>query len=357
MSIDPLTNTLTIRRPDDWHVHLRDGAMLEAVAPHSARAFNRIIVMPNLVPPVTTAAAASDYRRRIVQAAHKTAEPDVAQPFTPLMTCYLTDNCDPKALEQGFLDGVFTAAKLYPAGATTNSQSGVTDIAKIERVLAKMEEIGMPLLIHGEVTDASVDVFDREAVFIERILIPTRKTFAHLKIVFEHITTKDAADYVKASAHHTAATITAHHLILNRNDLFKGGLRPHNYCLPVAKREVHRLALREAAVSGDHRFFLGTDTAPHAVHLKEMDCGCAGVFSAPAAIETYAQVFDEENALDKLEGFASLHGPRFYGLDANEATITLVRAPWTVPEVVQVAGGDRVRPFLAGETLNWKIKE
>jgi dihydroorotase len=308
--------------------------------------------MPNLVPPVTTASAAADYRRRIVQAAG-----DVDQPFTPLMTCYLTDACDANALAQGFLDGVFIAAKLYPAGATTNSQSGVTDIAKIERVLAKMEEIGMPLLIHGEVTDSSVDVFDREAVFIERILTPLRKKFHHLKIVFEHITTKEAADFVLAQPHHVAATITAHHLVINRNDLFKGGLRPHNYCLPVAKREVHRLALRKAATSGDHRFFLGTDTAPHAVHLKEMDCGCAGVFSAPVAIETYAQVFEDENALGKLEGFASLFGPAFYGLEPNEATLTLVREPWQVPASVAVANGDKVRPFMAGETLNWKIKD
>jgi dihydroorotase len=344
--------SLTIKRPDDWHVHLRDGAMLAAVAPHSARTFNRVIVMPNLAPPVTTASAAADYRRRIIAAA---GEPDAARPFLPLMTCYLTDSCDPKALAEGFLDGVFTAAKLYPAGATTNSQSGVTDVAKIASVLAKMEEIGMPLLIHGEVTDAKVDVFDREAVFIDRILVPMRARFPHLKIVFEHITTKEAADFVKDAHHHVAATITAHHLVINRNDLFKGGLRPHNYCLPVAKREVHRLALRAAAVSGDHRFFLGTDTAPHAVHLKEADCGCAGVFSAPAAIETYAQVFEEESALDKLEGFASLFGPRFYGLDENEATITLVREPWTVPDAIEVAGGDKVRPFLAGETLNWRV--
>jgi len=343
---------LTIKRPDDWHVHLRDGAMLEAVAPHSARTFNRVIVMPNLVPPVTTASAAADYRRRIIAAA---GEPDAARPFLPLMVCYLTDACDPKALEQGFLDSVFTAAKLYPAGATTNSQSGVTDVAKIGDVLAKMEEIGMPLLIHGEVTDQSVDVFDREAVFIDRILVPMRQKFPHLKIVFEHITTKEAVEFVMDAHHHVAATITAHHLVINRNDLFKGGLRPHNYCLPVAKREIHRLALRAAAVSGDHRFFLGTDTAPHAVHLKEMDCGCAGVFSAPAAIETYAQVFEEEGALDKLEGFASLFGPRFYGLDENEATITLVREPWKVPDAIAVAGGDTVRPFLAGETLNWKV--
>ena len=347
---------LTIKRPDDWHVHLRDGAMLQAVAPHSARVFNRVIVMPNLVPPVTTASAAADYRRRIIAAAHgPSGEPDAARPFLPLMTCYLTDSCDPKTLEEGFLDGVFSAAKLYPAGATTNSQSGVTDINKIDRVLAKMEEIGMPLLIHGEVTDAEIDVFDREAVFIDRILIPTRQKFPHLKIVFEHITTKEAADFVKDAHHHVAATITAHHLVINRNDLFKGGLRPHNYCLPVAKREVHRLALRAAAISGDHRFFLGTDTAPHAVHLKEADCGCAGVFSAPAAIETYAQVFEEEGALDKLEGFASLFGPRFYGLDESEATLTLVREPWTVPDAVEVAGGDTVRPFLAGETLNWRV--
>lgn len=343
---------LVLKRPDDWHVHLRDGAMMQAVVPHTARSFARAIVMPNLVPPVTTAPAAAAYRRRIIDAA---GEPDADRPFLPLMTCYLTDSCDPKALAEGFQDGVFAAAKLYPAGATTNSASGVTDVAKISSVLAKMEEIGMPLLIHGEVTDPSVDVFDREAVFIERILVPMRERFPHLKIVFEHITTKDAVDFVAASAHHMAATITAHHLVINRNDLFKGGLRPHNYCLPVAKREVHRLALRAAAISGDPRFFLGTDTAPHAVHLKEMDCGCAGIFSAPAAIETYAQVFEDEGALDRLEGFASLFGPAFYGVPVNETTLTLVREPWRVPDAIEVAGGDKVRPFLAGETLNWRV--
>ncbi len=349
---------LILTRPDDWHVHFRDAAMMQAVVPHTARSFARAIVMPNLVPPVTTAPAAAAYRLRIIEAAlGPSGEPDADRPFLPLMTCYLTDACDPKALAEGFMDGVFTGAKLYPAGATTNSASGVTDIAKIASVLAKMEEIGMPLLIHGEVTDPTVDVFDREAVFIERILVPMRRSFPHLKIVFEHITTKEAADFVAAHAHHVAATITAHHLVINRNDLFKGGLRPHNYCLPVAKRETHRLALRAAAVSGDPRFFLGTDTAPHAVHLKEMDCGCAGVFSAPAAIETYAQVFEEEGALDKLEGFASLFGPAFYGLPVNETTLSLVREPWKVPETIEVAGGDRVRPFLAGETLNWRVAE
>lgn len=345
---------LTIRRPDDWHVHLRDGAMLAAVAPHSARTFNRVIVMPNLVPPVTTASAAADYRRRIVQAAHATNEPDVARPFTPLMTCYLTDACDPNALEQGFLDGVFAAAKLYPAGATTNSASGVTDIAKIDAVLARMEKIGMPLLIHGEVTDAKVDVFDREAVFIERILIPTRKKFPHLKIVFEHITTKEAVQYVKEADGPTAATITAHHLLYNRNAMFTGGVRPHYYCLPVLKRETHRQALIAAATSGNPKFFLGTDSAPHAKGLKEHACGCAGCYTALHAMELYAQAFEQADALDKLEAFASFYGADFYGLPRNEDKVTLERATWNVPEELPM-GDTTVVPLDAGQSLNWKF--
>jgi dihydroorotase len=343
---------LVITRPDDWHVHLRDGAMMQAVLPWSARTFGRVIVMPNLVPPVTKAAAAADYRRRILQAL---SDEDTERGFVPLMTCYLTDDTDPADLAQGFLDGVFTAAKLYPAGATTNSASGVTDIAKLDRVLAKMEEIGMPLLIHGEVTDPAVDIFDREAVFIERILVPLRRRFHHLRCVFEHATTKEAVEFVRSEHGHMAATITPHHLMISRNALFQGGLRPHLYCLPVAKRAHHMEALRQAATSGEPYFFLGTDTAPHPVHRKEAECCAAGCFVAPAALELYAQVFDEEGALDKLENFASKFGPRFYGLDENAGTVTLVREPWTVPESVAVVGGDKVRPFMAGETLNWKV--
>jgi dihydroorotase len=338
-------DTLTLRRPDDWHVHLRDGAMLENVVPFTARVFARAIVMPNLVPPVTTIAAATAYRTRILAATPKGSD------FTPLMTCYLTDNADAGEIERGFREGVFAAVKLYPANATTNSAAGVTDLAKTRGVLERMEKIGMPLLIHGEVTDPAVDVFDREAVFIERILAPLLRERPGLKIVLEHITTKDAADFVRGAGSNLAATITAHHLVINRNALFQGGLRPHNYCLPIAKRETHRLALRQAAVSGDAKFFLGTDSAPHPIHDKERDCGCAGIFSAPAALETYAQVFDQENALERLEAFASLNGPRFYGLPANAARITLKRKPTTVP--AETSG---VRPFLAGDTLDWTIE-
>ncbi len=353
------TDKITLRRPDDWHVHLRDGAMMEAVLPWTARAFGRAIVMPNLVPPVTTADMAAGYRRRILAALD---DASAERGFTPLMTAYLTDVTDPDDLAQGFEDGVFAAAKLYPAGATTNSAAGVTDIAKLDRVLARMEAIGLPLLIHGEVTDQSVDIFDREAVFIERILTPMRRRFAHLNIVFEHATTRDAVDFVRAhrSAHghnHTACTITVHHLMISRNAIFQGGLRPHLYCLPVAKRATHTEALRRAATSGEACFFLGTDTAPHPVHRKEAECCAAGIFSAPAALELYAQVFEEEGALDRLEAFASLNGPRFYGMEPNEARVTLVREPWKVPESVAVVGGEKVRPFLAGETINWKLEE
>ena len=354
----PAPDRLVLARPDDWHAHLRDGAMMAAVLPASARVFGRVIVMPNLVPPVTTAQVAADYRRRILQAL---GDAEAERAFVPLMTCYLTDTTDPAALAQGFADGVFAAAKLYPAGATTNSASGVTDISKLERVFAKMEEIGMPLLVHGEVTDPAIDVFDREAVFIERVLAPLRRRFHHLKCVFEHVTTREAIDFVRADnagGHgHMAATITPHHLMLSRSDLFQGGLRPHLYCLPVAKRAEHRRALRQAATSGEPYFFLGTDTAPHPVHRKEAECCAAGIFCAPAAIELYAQVFEEEGALDKLEGFASRFGPRFYGMSENEDTITLVRDPWTVPGALAVEGGEKVRPFMAGETLNWKVQD
>jgi dihydroorotase len=343
-----MADTLTLRRPDDWHLHLRDGAMLAAVLPLTARQFARAIIMPNLVPPVTSAEAAQAYRRRILAALPAGAD------FTPLMTCYLTDTTDPAALAQGHRDGIFTAAKLYPAKATTNSAHGVTDLTKIERVLERMAAIGMPLLIHGEVTDATVDIFDREAVFIDRVLAPLHRRLPELKIVLEHATTEEAVEFVAASGPNIAATITAHHLVINRNAILVGGIRPHLYCLPIAKRETHRLALRRAATSGDPQFFLGTDSAPHPAAEKESACGCAGIFTALAALEIYAQVFDEEGALDRLEAFASLNGSRFYGLPPNETRITLRRKTWHVP--TRIAAGDAaVVPFLAGEEALWAI--
>ena len=344
-----MVESITIRRPDDWHVHLRDGALLEAVLPFTARQFARAIVMPNLVPPVTTIAAAQAYRARILAALPRDAE------FTPLMTCYLTDDADAEEIERGFGEQVFTAVKLYPANATTNSASGVTDLAKVKPVLARMERIGMPLLIHGEVTDPDIDVFDREAIFIERKLAPLMRQFPGLKIVLEHVTTKEAVDFVTSAGPRLGATITAHHLVINRNALFLGGLRPHMYCLPVAKREAHRLALRKAAVSGNPKFFLGTDSAPHPVHDKERDCGCAGIFSAPAALEIYAQVFEEESALEKLEGFASEHGARFYGLPLNTGNVTLARQTAAVRETVPSMAGP-IRPFLGGQVLAWTLR-
>ena len=334
--------TLTIRRPDDWHVHLRDGDMLKAVAPFTARQFARAIIMPNLVPPVTTAAAAAEYRERITAAA--------GAGFTPLMTCYLTDQSDAEELARGFAERVWIAAKLYPANATTNSASGVTDVRNLYPALERMQAIGMPLLVHGEVTDPEIDVFDREAVFIDRVLEPLVRNFPELKIVLEHITTSDAAEFVAGSGAAIAATITPHHLMLNRNALFEGGLRPHAYCLPVAKRERHRQAVRRAATSGSPKFFLGTDTAPHSRHAKESSCGCAGIFNAPFALEAYATVFDEEGALDRLEAFASENGPRFYGLSLNEGTVTLRRVDIRVPETI-----GEVVPFLAGTTLGWSL--
>ncbi len=345
---------LTLRRPDDWHVHLRDDAMLEAVLPFTARQFGRAIVMPNLAEPVTTPSMAADYRRRILQALPDGKE---FEHFVPLMTCYLTDETEAGQIEEGYKDGVFAAAKLYPANATTNSAHGVTDITQLEPVFAKMQEMGMPLLLHGEVTDLEIDIFDREAVYIDRVLSPLIKEFPKLKIVMEHVTTIDAVDYVRAHQDQMAATITAHHLIINRSDIFEGGINPHRYCLPIAKREEHRLALRQAATSGDSCFFLGTDTAPHPVSDKEAACGCAGIFTAANALELYAQVFEEENALDKFEGFASLHGPAFYGMDANEGSVTLVKENWRVPGTIAVPDGGSVRPFRAGQTLNWKMKE
>ncbi len=339
---------LVIRRPDDWHVHLRDGAMLAAVAPHTARQFARAIVMPNLVPPITTIAAARAYRDRILAAV------PTGIAFTPLMTAYLTDDADAAEIAEGHAQGVFTACKLYPAHATTNSSHGVTDVKRLYPVLEAMQRIGMPLLIHGEVTDHEVDIFDREAAFIDRTLTGLVRDFPALKIVFEHITTADAADFVRDSGPLIAATITPQHLHINRNAMFEGGIRPHAYCLPVAKREQHRLAIRAAAVSGNPKFFLGTDSAPHAREAKEAACGCAGIFNAPFALESYVAVFEAEGALDKFEGFASEHGPRFYGLPLNEDRVVLEKRAVSVPEGLRAAG-TTVVPFHAGETLAWQF--
>ena len=343
-----MAQTLTIRRPDDMHLHLRDGATLRAVAPWTARQFARAIVMPNLAPPVTTSALAAAYRERILAAVPE------GLAFTPLMTAYLTDDTDADDLAAGFADAVFTAAKLYPAGATTNSANGVTDVAKIEAVLERMTAIGMPLCVHGEVTDPDVDVFDREAVFIERVLAPLVARFPELKLIFEHATTADGVRFVESAGANVAATITPQHLHINRNAMLVGGIRPHMYCLPVAKRETHRLALRKAATSGNPKFFLGTDSAPHHRHAKESGCGCAGIFNAPFALESYLQVFDEENAVDRFEAFASEHGARFYGLPLNEGTVMLERADGEVP--AEVDGGEAaIVPFHAGERLNWRF--
>ncbi|MCZ2103997.1 MAG: dihydroorotase [Comamonadaceae bacterium] len=344
-----MTGALTIRRPDDWHLHLRDGAALATTVAHSAARFGRAIVMPNLRPPVTTTAQALDYKARILAA----VPPGLA--FEPLMTLYLTDNLPVAEIARAKAAGI-VACKLYPAGATTNSDAGVTDLRKVEPVLEAMQRAGLRLLVHGEVTDPAVDIFDREAVFIERQMIPLRQRFPELKIVFEHITTREAAQYVAGSDAHTAATITAHHLLYNRNALFTGGLRPHYYCLPVLKREAHRQALVHAATGGSPKFFLGTDSAPHPAQLKEHASGCAGCYTAHAAIEMYAEAFDAAGALDKLEGFASLHGPAFYGLAPNAGSITLRREPWTAPG--HFAFGDaELKPLRAGETLPWRIAE
>ncbi|WP_374527743.1 dihydroorotase [Novosphingobium sp.] len=343
-----MTNRLTIRCPDDWHVHLRDGAILQGVAPYTARQFARAIVMPNLSPPATTVEAVAAYRDRINAALPEGSD------FTPLMTSYLTDGIAPDMIERGFGEGVFTAAKLYPAHATTGSAHGVTHIANIRPALERMEKIGMPLLVHGEVTDHDVDIFDREAVFIERTLAPLVQEMPGLKVVFEHITTEEAAQFVAEGSERIGATITPQHLHINRNAMLVGGIRPHAYCLPVAKREKHRLALRKAATSGSPKFFLGTDTAPHARHLKEAACGCAGIFNAPYALESYLAVFDEEGALDKFEAFASENGPRFYGLPLNEGTVTLERGGVQVPDEID-ANGTSIVPFHAGETLGWRL--
>ena len=345
---------IEIRRPDDWHVHFRDGDVLKAVLPFTAQVFGRAIVMPNLTPPITTVAAAKAYRARI-----EAALPDDAA-FTPLMTCYLTDTLQPQEIREGVAERVFTAAKLYPAGATTNSEHGVTDIRKIYPLLECMQEIDLPLLIHGEVVDPEVDIFDREAVFIERVLQPLLADFPSLRVVSEHITTKGAVDFIQAQSSRVGATITTHHLMINRNAIFQGGIRPHMYCLPIAKREEHRLALRKAATSGDPHFFLGTDSAPHVVGTKENACGCAGVFNSPNTMQCLAQVFDEENALDQLEAFASINGPQFYGLPLNEESLTLYRITpdeqIDVEDRVEVPGlGDSVQIFTPPNAVMWRL--
>ncbi|HRL21234.1 dihydroorotase [Alcaligenes sp. SDU_A2] len=345
-------DTLVIRRPDDWHLHLRDGAVMESVVGHTAAQFGRAIVMPNLTPPVTTTAQAQAYRERIVAAVAKGGG---RTDFEPLMTLYLTDNTDPDEMRRAKDSGSVHGVKLYPAGATTNSDAGVTDLlGKCSKVLEVMQEVGMPLLMHGEVTDPRVDLFDREAVFIERVMIPMRKAFPALKVVFEHLTTADGAAYVSQAEGPVAATLTAHHLLYNRNALFQGGLQPHWYCLPVLKRETHRQALLKAAVSDGGRFFLGTDSAPHARSRKEQACGCAGCYTALHAMELYATAFDQIGQLDKLEAFASLNGPAFYGLPVNQGSLTLQRRPFAIPDSVDMAG-DPLVPLAAGQALEWSV--
>lgn len=340
--------TLTITRPDDWHLHLRDGAAMASVLPHSARQFARAIVMPNLKPPVTTTEQARAYRERILAAL------PAGMAFEPLMTLYLTDNTPPDEIRRAKDSGFIHAVKLYPAGATTNSDAGVTALSKCYKTLEVMQDVGMPFLVHGEVTDSAIDIFDREAVFIDRVMQPLRRDMPELKVVFEHITTKDAAQYVAQADGPVAATITAHHLLYNRNEIFRGGIRPHYYCLPVLKREEHRQALVAAATSGSPRFFLGTDSAPHPKGLKEHACGCAGCYTALHAMELYAQAFDDAGALDKLEAFASFHGPAFYGLPRNTGTVTLRRESWEIP--AELALGDAALvPLAAGENLAWKF--
>jgi dihydroorotase len=341
---------ITIRRPDDFHVHLRDGAMLEAVLPFTSAQFARGIIMPNLVPPVTTVAAAIAYRERIMAARPRGSD------FQPLMTCYLTDVTSPDEIEKGFRDHAWAAAKLYPAGATTNAHHGVTDILKLAPVLERMEKIGMPVLIHGESTDPAVDIFDREAVFMEQSMLPLLKRHPGLKVVIEHVTTAETVDIVRAHASRAAGTITPHHLVINRTSIFQGGLRPHLYCLPVAKREHHRLALRRAAISGESCFFIGTDTAPHRRTAKEAECCSAGVFGGATALQTYVQVFDEEGALERFEAFASVNGARFYGLELNRGTITLERREQPVMAAVAVDDTEVV-VFQGGQTLPWSVGE
>ena len=340
-------DSITLTRPDDWHLHVRDGAAMAAVVPDTARQFARAIIMPNLKPPVTTAAQAVAYRERILAAVPAGLD------FQPLMTLYLTDVLPPDEIARARDAGV-VAVKLYPAGATTNSDAGVTDLRKTYATLEAMQRHGMPFLVHGEVTDAEIDLFDREKAFIDTKLIPLRRDFPELKIVFEHITTREAAQYVAEAGVHTAATVTAHHLLYNRNALFTGGIRPHYYCLPVLKREEHRRALVAAATSGSDRFFLGTDSAPHPAQLKEHASGCAGCYTALSAIELYAEAFEAAGALDKLEGFASFHGPAFYGLPRNPGTVTLRKQPWTLPETLPF-GAAELKPLRGGETLTWKL--
>ena len=342
------TTTLTLTRPDDWHLHVRDGAAMHAVVPHTAAQFARAIIMPNLKPPVTTTAQALAYKARILAAV------PAGVPFEPLMTLYLTDNLAPEEIARAKAAGI-VACKLYPAGATTNSDFGVTDLRKIYPVLEAMQREGLLLLVHGEVTSSDIDLFDREAAFIDQQLIPLRRDFPELKIVFEHITTKEAAHYVREADRFVGATITPQHLLFNRNAIFTGGIRPHYYCLPVLKREEHRQALVQVATSGSSKFFLGTDSAPHAAHLKEHASGCAGCYSAHAALELYATAFEAAGALDKLEGFASLHGPDFYGLPRNTSTVTLVKQTWTPPESFAFGEGAELKPLAAGEVLGWKL--
>ena len=346
----PMTQTLTLRRPDDWHLHLRDGAMLSAVAPESARHFGRAIIMPNLVPPVVTGAQAAAYRDRILAALPEGAD------FKPLMTLYLTEDTDPDDLAAAHASGLITAVKLYPAGATTNSNSGVRNFDNVRPVLERMAEIGCPLCVHGEVTAPEIDIFDREAVFIDTVLDPIRRATPGLRVVMEHITTKQGVDYARAGGSDLGATITTHHLIINRNHILVGGIKPHYYCLPVAKREEHRLALREAATSGEATFFLGTDSAPHTDALKEQACGCAGCFTATNTMSLLAHVFDEDGALDRLESFTSLNGPAFYGLPANETTLTLTRqnTPVTYPSKID-SGDGPVTVFDPGFPVHWAV--
>ncbi len=339
---------LTLTQPDDWHLHLRDDEALERTVPDSARYFGRAIIMPNLQPPVTTTDLATSYRQRILQAR------PAGNQFEPLMTLYLTDNTSADEIQRAHDSGIVHAVKLYPAGATTNSDAGVTDISLCTEALAAMQRLQMPLLVHGEVTHAAIDVFDREKVFIEQVLSPLTEDYPDLKIVFEHITTADAVDFVLNSSDRIAATITPHHLLLNRNDMLVGGIHPHNYCLPVLKRNTHQYALIKAATSGNPKFFLGTDSAPHAQHAKENACGCAGIYSSHAAIELYAEVFEAANALDKLEGFASHFGADFYQLPRNNKTITLIQQPWTVPENYDFAGKPLI-PMRAGEQIAWQV--
>lgn len=345
--MSPSGTRLTLRRPDDWHAHFRTGEMLRLVAPHHARVFGRAIAMPNLVPPVTDTAKAAQYQQEF-DAANLGA-------FKPLLTCYLTDTTDADDLARGFAEKIFYAAKLYPAHATTNSAHGVTDVKNIYTALERMQKIGMPLLVHGEVTDHAIDIFDREAVFIERVLEPLIRDFPALKIVMEHITTEDAVDFIEAQKGQIGATITAHHLLLNRNDMLVGGIRPHYYCLPILKRAQHQAALRRAATSGQIMYFLGTDSAPHPQDQKESACGCAGVYTAHAALELYAEVFDEENALDRLEAFASINGPKFYGLPVNEDTVTLVKEEQKIPNHYTL-GNATVVPMRAGGTIAWSVQ-